>query len=56
MRALDDFLESYEAEHGVITEDEMVAAGRRARSRAVVVRKPPAKHTGPAKRRRRAGA
>lgn len=55
MRALDDFLESYEAEHGVITEDEMVAATRRARSRAVVIRTPPAKHASRAKRRGRAG-
>jgi hypothetical protein len=38
MRALDAFLETYEAEHGPITDDEMRDAARRARSRAVVVR------------------
>jgi hypothetical protein len=40
MKALDSFLDSYEAEHGAITEDEMQAATRRARTRAVVVRGP----------------
>jgi Arc/MetJ-type ribon-helix-helix transcriptional regulator len=38
LKALDDFLAAYEAEHGEITEDEMLAAGRRARERAIVVR------------------
>jgi hypothetical protein len=38
LRALDDFLAAYEAEHGEITEDDMRDAARRARSRAVVVR------------------
>ncbi len=38
MRALDDFLAAYEAEHGVITDAEVEAASRRARARAVVVR------------------
>lgn len=38
MRALDEFLEAYESEHGEITEQEMQEAARRARSRAVVVR------------------
>jgi hypothetical protein len=38
MRALDDFLSRYEAKHGVIGEDELRAAQRRARARAVVVR------------------
>ncbi len=56
MRALDEFLESYEGEHGVITEDEMVAAARRARSRAIVVRTPPTKRVRPVKRTRRGGA
>jgi len=37
LRALDDFLAAYEAEHGEITEDEMRAAARRARERAIVV-------------------
>jgi hypothetical protein len=38
LRALDDFLAAYEAEHGEITEDDMRDAARRARGRAVVVR------------------
>ena len=38
MRALDEFIADYEAEHGEITEQEMAAAARRARERAVVVR------------------
>ncbi|MDQ1515526.1 MAG: hypothetical protein QOE80_1356 [Actinomycetota bacterium] len=42
MQALDDFLAAYEAEHGEITEEEMREAERRSRSRAVVVRTPPA--------------
>ena len=40
MRALDEFLEAYESEHGEITEPEMQEAARRVRSRAVVVRTP----------------
>jgi hypothetical protein len=39
MKALDEFLDGYEAEHGDITE-EIEAATRRARARAVVVRTP----------------
>ncbi|MCA1844189.1 MAG: hypothetical protein LC792_13585 [Actinobacteria bacterium] len=51
MQALDEFLAAYEAEHGQITEDEIRQAERRARSRAVVVRAPPAaKGGGPRKR------
>jgi hypothetical protein len=38
MRALDAFLQGYEAKHGVITDDEIRQATRRARSRALVVR------------------
>lgn len=38
MSALRDFVASYEAKHGSITDDEIAAATRRARSRAVVVR------------------
>jgi hypothetical protein len=38
MRALDGFLAAYEAEHGAIGDDEIRAATRRARARAVVVR------------------
>jgi Arc/MetJ-type ribon-helix-helix transcriptional regulator len=49
LRALDDFLAAYEAEHGEITEEEMRDAARRARSRAVVVRGKPDTRTGPAR-------
>jgi hypothetical protein len=38
MRALDTFLQSYEAKHGVITEDEIRDAAHSARSRAIVLR------------------
>jgi hypothetical protein len=41
LRALDEFIAGYEAEHGEITEDEMAGAVRRARERAVVVRGDP---------------
>src|SRR5216684_5412531 len=41
LRALDDFLAAYEAEHGEITEEDMRDAARRARGRAVVVRGTP---------------
>ncbi len=39
MQALDEFLIAYEAEHGLISEDEIREATRRARSRAVAVRR-----------------
>jgi hypothetical protein len=38
LRALDEFLAVYEAEHGEITEAEMRDAARAARGRAVAVR------------------
>jgi hypothetical protein len=38
MQALDQFLHVYEAEHGVITQEEIGSASRRARSRPLVVR------------------
>ncbi len=41
LRALDEFLAAYEAEHGEITDEEMREAARRARGRAVVVRGEP---------------
>ena len=55
LHALAAFIDSYEAEHGEITQAEMDRATRRARSRAVTVRglvagRPPA-----SSRRRRAG-
>jgi hypothetical protein len=46
MAALDAFVTAYEAEHGVITGDEIDGALHRARGRAVVVRSsPPAKRS-----------
>ena len=41
LRALDEFLAGYEAEHGEISEEEMREAARGARGRAVVVRGTP---------------
>ena len=38
LRALDEFFAEYEAEHGVITEEEMEAAHRHFKERAIVVR------------------
>jgi Arc/MetJ-type ribon-helix-helix transcriptional regulator len=38
LRALDEFVAAFEAEHGEITDGEMHEAARRARGRAVVVR------------------
>lgn len=38
LRGIGDFIAAYEAEHGEITEEEMDAAVRRARERAIVVR------------------
>ena len=55
LRAIDEFLAAYEAEHSVITEEEMRAATRRARSRAVVVRTTPGAPP-PTRGRRRRGA
>ncbi len=42
LRAVDEFVAAFEAEHGEITEAEMSEAARRARGRAVVVRGEPA--------------
>jgi Arc/MetJ-type ribon-helix-helix transcriptional regulator len=41
LRALDEFVAAFEAEHGEITEAEMSEAARNARGRAVVVRGEP---------------
>jgi Arc/MetJ-type ribon-helix-helix transcriptional regulator len=38
LRGMDDFIADYEAEHGEITEEEMDAAVRSMRARAIVVR------------------
>jgi hypothetical protein len=53
MLALDDFLASYEAEHGEISDAEIRDASRRIRARAVVVRGEPRRKG--SKSRRRAG-
>jgi hypothetical protein len=37
LRGVDDFLAAYEAEHGEITDEQMEAAYRRAKARAIVV-------------------
>jgi Arc/MetJ-type ribon-helix-helix transcriptional regulator len=55
LRALDEFLAAYEAEHGEISEEEMRDASRRARERAVVVRGDPARQD-PQRGRRGRGA
>jgi hypothetical protein len=52
MRALDAFVEHYEAVRGVITDDEIRAATRRTRARAVVVRGRKAPKPSHKKRRR----
>ena len=54
MKALDDFLDRYEADHGEITEEEICEATRRTRERALVVRGP--HHDGGAPRLRKPGA
>jgi Arc/MetJ-type ribon-helix-helix transcriptional regulator len=56
MKALDEFLATYEAEHGEITDEEMREAARRARSRAVVVRAAPGMKKGAGGSRRRGAA
>jgi len=38
LRALDEFLAAFEAEHGAIDDEEITAASRRAHARSVVVR------------------
>ena|ERR1700722_1045816 len=38
LRGIDDFIAAYEAEHGEITDQEMDAAYRAAKARAIVVR------------------
>ncbi len=38
LRGIDDFIASYEAEHGKITDEEMEAAYREGKARAIVVR------------------
>lgn len=51
LRALDTFIDAYEAEHGVITREEMDLAIRRMRSRAVPVRALPSEPSRGKKRR-----
>ena len=51
MLALDEFLASYEAEHGVISDAEIRDASRRIRDRAVVVRRGPVRKRSKSRRR-----
>jgi Arc/MetJ-type ribon-helix-helix transcriptional regulator len=58
LRALDEFLSAYEEQHGVITDDEIREASRRAREKSWVVRGTKGKSSSatPAPRPRRRGA
>jgi Arc/MetJ-type ribon-helix-helix transcriptional regulator len=56
LRAVDEFLAAYEAEHGEITDEEIRDAARRARGRAVVVRGEPEPQDHNTSRRSRARA
>ncbi|MBW3614321.1 MAG: hypothetical protein KY439_03310 [Actinobacteria bacterium] len=56
MKALDDFLDVYETEHGDITDEEMGDATARSRARAVVVGSPQPIPDRPSRRRRRGAA
>jgi len=56
MKALDEFLRAYEAEHGEITASEIREATRLTRGRAVVVRGRPAERRRAAPRRKRGAA
>lgn len=56
MHALDAFLTAYEAQHGLISEDEIREATRRARARAVVVRRAAEEVETPPKRGRQGAA
>lgn len=53
MKALDEFLRAYEAEHGEITAAEIRQATRRTRGRALVARTRPAERRRPSPRRTR---
>ena len=50
LKAMDDFMRSYEAAHGEITEEEMREAKRQMRARAITVRGRPTPRRRPAKR------
>lgn len=52
LAALDRAIGEYEAEHGVITEDEMEEAPRRLRASAIVIRPSPKRRTAAGARRR----
>ena len=55
LAALGAFIAAYEADHGVISPEEMHQAQRRARARAVVVRSTGTGRPASGRRRRRAG-
>jgi len=52
-KALDEFFDAYEADHGVITAAEMQAATEEARARAVAIHPEGVATTGDGRRRRR---
>lgn len=54
MTALDELISAYESKHGVIADDEIAAASRWARARAVVVRGSPLRSPAGRKPRRSA--
>lgn len=54
MQGLDEFLDAYEAEHGVISPEEIREATRVTRARAVLVR--PTEEGDPDRSRQRSGA
>lgn len=56
MKALDEFIRAYEAEHGEISAAEIRDARRRARARAVVIRPPAGEQRRSSPRRRRGAA
>lgn len=56
MSALAQLVREYEAEHGVITDEEIRETTRRMRDRAIRVRPRPRIADGPARRRRRGAA
>ncbi len=56
MKALDEFIRAYEADHGEITPAEIREATRRTRSRAIAIRPRPAEQRRPSPRRKRGAA
>jgi len=55
LQAFEGFVAAYEADHGEITPEEIVAATRRVRSRAIAVRTQPRERSASTKRRQMMG-